>query len=63
MRKKLRELRKKNNMTQQNIAKELCIDRSHYSRIENGHKGVTLDNALRLKEILKYKEDDLFENS
>ncbi|MGL5312922.1 MAG: helix-turn-helix transcriptional regulator, partial [Peptostreptococcaceae bacterium] len=49
MRKKLRELRKKNNMTQQNIAKELCIDRSHYSRIENGHKGVTLDNALRLK--------------
>lgn len=63
MRSKLREIRKRKNMTQKIIANKLCIDRSHYSRIENGHKGITLDNALRLKEILDYKDDDLFENN
>ena len=62
MRVKLRNLRKGHNMTQECVAQKLCIHRSHYSRIENGNCGVTLDNAIKLKEILNYKEDDLFEN-
>ena len=63
MREKLRELRTSKKMTQSNIAEKLCIGRSHYSKIENGHKGITLDNALKLKEVLDYKEDDLFKNN
>ena len=62
MRVKLRELRKSYNMTQECIAKKLYIHRTHYNHIENGHKGITLANAIRLKEILNYKDDDLFEN-
>ena len=62
MRVKLRELRKSYNMTQECIAQKLYIHRTHYNHIENGHKGITLENAIRLKEILNYKDDDLFEN-
>lgn len=62
MRVKLRELRKSYNMTQECIAKKLYIHRTHYNHIENGHKGVTLENAIKLKKILNYKDDDLFEN-
>lgn len=62
MRVKLRMLRKSHNMTQECMAQKLYIHRSHYSRIENGHKGVTLENAIKIKQILNYKEDDLFEN-
>ena len=49
-------------MTQECIANKLFIHRTHYNHIENGNKGVTLENAIKLKKILNYKDDDLFEN-
>lgn len=63
MRKKLKEIRESNKMTQSCVAEKLSVCRSHYSRMENGHKGITLENALKLKEIFNYKKDDLFENN
>ena len=45
-----------------NLAKKLNIHSTHYNRIENSYKTITIDTAIKLKQILNYKEDDLFEN-
>lgn len=63
MREKLREVRLNRKMTQSNIAQKLCIDRTYYNKMENGHKRISLEMGLKLKEILNYKKDDLFENN
>ena len=62
MRKRLREVRKSYKMTQEALANKLNIHRTHYNRIENSYKTITIDTAIKLKQILNYKEDDLFEN-
>lgn len=49
-------------MTQEALANKLNIHRTHYNRIENSYKTITIDTAIKLKQILNYKEDDLFEN-
>ena len=62
MRKKLMEIRKKKKFTQQEIANCLNISRSTYSAYECGTINIPLDKALKLKNLLKYKNDDLFFN-
>ena len=50
------------NMTQMQVANKANIDRTHYTNIELGKKNPSYSLSLKLKEALKYFEDDLFLN-
>ena len=60
MRYKLVEKRKSKKMTQSDIAKILNISRSNYNAYELGTINIPLDKALKIKDILNYKKDDIF---
>lgn len=52
--------RKHKNLTQQEMADLLEISRSTYSGYELGTWNPPLDVAVKIKQILNYKNDDLF---
>lgn len=52
--------RRKNRITQAEIAKILGIDQSSYSRKEKGDAQFTIAEAKKLSEILKMSIEDLF---
>lgn len=60
MREKLIELRKKKKLTQEMISSEIGVARSTYNAYELGTITPPLDIAIKIKEILKYKNDDIF---
>ena len=60
MRRKLREIRLERELTQDQIAKEVGITRSHYTKIENGIGNPSLPVAIKIKKVLNYLNDDLF---
>lgn len=60
MRYKLIEIRKRKKLTQKAISDILGISRSTYNAYELGTINIPLDTALKIKEILKYKNDDIF---
>ncbi len=57
---KMIELRKKRNLTQEKIASKCNIARSTYAGIECGLVNPSFQVMLKIKEVLKYKKDDLF---
>ena len=57
---KLEELRKKKGFTQKEMAEKLGIARSTYSGYEKGYFFPPITIAIKIKEILKYKKDDIF---
>lgn len=61
MRKKLKDLRKACGFSQYTFADALKISRSHYSQIETGDKTPSLTVALKIKKILGYSNDDIFD--
>lgn len=63
MRKKLIEVRKRRGYTHQQMADKLNIARTTYTGYENGSFDPSLEMALLIKKILKYKNDDIFLNS
>lgn len=60
MRKKLKDERKKQKLTQQELANKVGISRVHYTQIENNSKNPSLSVALSIKKVLNYAGDDLF---
>ncbi|MCF6461461.1 helix-turn-helix transcriptional regulator [Clostridium sp. Cult3] len=60
MRSKLRDIRLKNNLTHEEIAKRVGINRATYTNIELGHKNPSLDVAIKIKKVLDYNYDDIF---
>jgi putative transcriptional regulator len=60
MRTKLIETRKKKGYTQEDMANKLNIARTTYTGYENGNFSPSLEIAIKIKEILKYKNDDIF---
>lgn len=63
MRAKLQQLREASGFTQQQFADAIGISRSHYSQIETGEKNPSYpDLVLRIKNMLNYHQDDLFDN-
>ena len=60
MRIKLINQRKRKKLTQNTIAELLDISRSTYSGYELGTITPPLDIAMKIKQILGYKNDDLF---
>lgn len=49
--------RRKLGLTQQNIYDKLDISQNHYSRIENGHVGISIDKLIQLSDILNISID------
>lgn len=62
MRVKLQRLREAQGYTQVTFSEAIGTSRSHYSQIETGEKAPSLKLALRIKKILGYEKDDIFEN-
>lgn len=62
MRVKLQQLRKACGYTQQTFSEAAGISRNHYSQIETGDKRPSLPVAIRIKSVLGYHNDDLFDN-
>lgn len=60
MRSKLRDIRLKNNLTHEEIAKKVGINRATYTNIELGYKNPSLDVAIKIKKALDYSDDDIF---
>ena len=63
MRAKLQQLREANGYTQQTFSVAVGTSRSHYSQIETGEKQPSLKLALRIKRVLGYYGDDIFDNT
>lgn len=60
MRLKLIEIRKKRNLTQEQMANKLNIARTTYTGYENGNFSPSLELAIEIKKVLNYKNDDIF---
>lgn len=52
-------LRSNNNISQQSLADKIGVDRSTISRIENGEIETTVDNAIKLANVLNVSLTDL----
>ena len=64
MRKWLKELREKSNMSQQNVAEHLGISQNYYSMIETGERQskMTIEMAQKLAKIFNVSIDVILEN-
>lgn len=60
MRNRLKIIRLKNNLTHEEIAKKVGINRATYTNIELGRKNPSLDVAIKIKRELNYENDDIF---
>lgn len=63
MRVKLQKLREASGYTQVTMSAAVGVSRSHYSQIETGEKYPSLRLAMRIKHVLNYPGDDLFDNT
>lgn len=62
VRTKLKRVRESYGYTQQSFADSVGISRSHYAQIETGDKLPSYPVAIRIKNMLHYQGDDLFNN-
>ena len=60
---KLQRLREANGYTQKTFSAAVGTSRSHYSQIETGDKQPALRLALRIKRVLNYYGDDIFDDT
>lgn len=60
MRAKLREKRKLFGYTQKQLSEMTGIERTKYTRIENGMQGVTVEDAFIIAKVLCSNVEDLF---
>ena len=63
MRAKLQMLRQANGYTQQTFSDAVGVSRSHYSQVETGEKQPSLRLGVRIKRVLNYYGDDIFDNT
>ena len=56
---RLRELRKKRSLSQEQLAEELGISVSHYWHLEHGDKGCSIDLLLIIAEVFHVSTDYL----
>ena len=57
---KLQHLRKRKNMSCEDMAKELGICKAYYWQIENGNRRLYYDLTLKIAKIFNLKPDDIF---
>lgn len=58
--KRIRDLRKRHNFSQYQMAKKCAMDYGSYSKIENGKRNVTLFTLQRITKVLKISFHELF---
>ena len=61
VRKKLKQMRLKKKMTQRNVADEIGVTRMGYSKIENCTRDPSFKILLKIKNVMAYENDDLFD--
>ena len=54
---RIQERRKELNLTQQDVYEKLNISQNHYSRIENGHVGMSFEILLEICELFQISTD------
>ena len=59
--KKLKEIRRKNNLTQESLAEILNTNRARISKIENGKMDLTFNEAIKICEKFHISADSFFE--
>lgn len=57
---RVRELRKLQNLTQEELAERIWIDPQHLCKMENGNHFPTLKNIIKLADVLNVDIKDLF---
>lgn len=57
---KLRKVRNKSGLTQQQVASEVNMTKGGYSQIENGKRGLSYDKAVEISAVFGLKPDDIF---
>lgn len=57
--KRIQQLRIQHRYSQQQLAKELNVNRSYLSRIESGHNGCSVDLFVQLSNLFQVSLDDL----
>ncbi|NEZ46278.1 helix-turn-helix transcriptional regulator [Clostridium niameyense] len=60
MKNRIKELRKKNNYTQEDLANFLNVTRQTINAIENNKYNPSLELAIKLSKVLKTKVEELF---
>lgn len=60
--KKLKELRKANNFSYQNMADLLNVSKAYYWQIENKKRRLSYDMAIKISKVFMLKPDDIFFN-
>jgi transcriptional regulator with XRE-family HTH domain len=61
MRKNLKLAREAANLTQEQVAQYLGFrSKSHYCMIENGQRGISVENAIRIAGLLERPVEELF---
>ncbi|MDE6838529.1 MAG: helix-turn-helix domain-containing protein [Acutalibacter sp.] len=63
MRVKMKQLRESMGFTQHTMGKAIGIERSYYTLIETGERQPSLRVALKIKQVLGYYGDDIFDNT
>ena len=58
--KRIRDLRKRHNFYQYQMAKKCAMDYGSYSKIENGKRNVTIFTLQRIAKVLKISFQELF---
>ena len=58
--KRIRDLRKRHNFSQYQMAKKCAMDYGSYSKIENGKRNVTIFTLQRITKVLKISFHELF---
>jgi len=56
----LKRIRKKNGITQKEMAERMGISESFYCQLEGGKRKLTVDYAFRITEILEKSLDEIF---
>ena len=59
---RIRELRLKNKLSQESLAKKSQVSRSSITQIEGGVQNPTLFNVLKIAKVLKVPIDDLIKD-
>lgn len=60
MRKRLKEIRKMNKLTQEDIAKDINISRTFYTRLELGTRNPSIKTAKKLEILFNIPMEELF---
>ena len=59
----LKKIRKKNNITYEEMAKKLNISKTYYWQIENRKRTLSYQMAIKIAAIFKTKPDKIFYNN